>query len=122
MLMDDGVYNGKKFLKKETIAYFNTAHYKDQDNRRGLGFDKPAEIDDKTGKRGPGPSSRFSSDWCFGHTGFTGTCVWADPETKLIYVFLSNRTYPAAYGKNILAQENTRTDIHTIAYRALIKD
>ena len=122
MLMDDGVYNGKQFLKKETIAYFNTAHYKDQDNRRGLGFDKPAEIDDETGKRGPGPSSKFSSDWCFGHTGFTGTCVWADPETKLIYVFLSNRTYPNAYGKNILAHENTRTDIHSIAYRALIKD
>jgi beta-N-acetylhexosaminidase len=119
MLIDDGFYNGKSFLKEETISYFNTAHYKEKDNRRGLGFDKPAEIDEKTGERGAGPSSKLANDFCFGHTGFTGTCVWADPETKLIYVFLSNRTFPNAYSKNILAQENIRTDIHTITYKAI---
>ena len=121
MLLNGGSYNGQQFLKEETIAYFNTAHYADQDNRRGLGFDKPVWIDDKTGKRDGGPTSGMVSDQCFGHTGFTGTSVWADPENQLIYVFLSNRTYPDAYGSNILAKQNIRTDIQTLAYRAVKK-
>jgi beta-N-acetylhexosaminidase len=120
MLMDGGLYNGKRYLKEETITYFNTMHYKNKNNRRGLGFDKPVIADEKTGKRSGGPTCDAVSGLCFGHTGFTGTCVWADPKDKLVYVFLSNRTYPSA-AVNVLAKENIRTDIQAVIYRSLIK-
>jgi len=120
MLMDGGVYNGKRYLKEETVTYFNTVHFKSNDNRRALGFDKPALVNDKTGNRGGGPTYEKVSPLCFGHTGFTGTCVWADPEDKLVYVFLSNRTYPSA-AVNVLAKENIRTDIQGVIYRSLVK-
>lgn len=116
MLLNGGFYNGKQFLQESTISYFNTLYY--EDNRRGLGFDKPVLVDEKTGKRKGGPTYEFVSDACFGHTGFTGTCVWADPEYDLIYVFLSNRTYPFATS-NILAKENIRTDIQGVIYRSM---
>ncbi|MCD8519202.1 MAG: beta-lactamase family protein [Flavobacterium sp.] len=102
-------------MQPETIDYFNTLYYKG--NRRALGFDKPTEINTKTGKRSGGPTYEGVSELCFGHTGFTGTCVWADPEYNLVYVFLSNRTYPYATS-NKLASENIRTDIQGVIYRA----
>lgn len=120
MLMDGGIYAGKRYLKEETVTYFNTVHYKNQDNRRGLGFDKPVLVNSKTGLRKGGPTSEQVSPLCFGHTGFTGTCVWADPKDKLVYIFLSNRTYPSA-AVNVLANENIRTDIQAVIYRSLLK-
>ena len=120
MLMDGGIYNGKRYFKEETVTYFNTVHFKNNDNRRALGFDKPVFVNEKTGNRGSGPTSAQVSPLCFGHTGFTGTCVWADPKDKLVYVFLSNRTYPSA-AVNVLANENIRTDIQAVIYRSLVK-
>ena len=120
MLMDGGIYNGKRYLTQETINFFNTVHYKNNDNRRGLGFDKPVLVDERTGKRKGGPTYEKVSPLCFGHTGFTGTCVWADPKDKLVYVFLSNRTYPYA-NVNVLANENIRTDIQGVIYRSIQK-
>ncbi|MCP6768657.1 serine hydrolase, partial [Klebsiella pneumoniae] len=81
--------NGQRFLHPETIKYF-TAYHSDV-SRRGLGFDKP-EKDNATRKE-PYPSALASSE-TFGHTGFTGTCVWVDPKNDLVYIFLSNRVYP----------------------------
>jgi CubicO group peptidase (beta-lactamase class C family) len=120
MLMDGGTYDGKRYLKEETVLYFNTLHFENRDNRRGLGFDKPTILNEKTGERSAGPTYEKVSPLCFGHTGFTGTCVWADPKEKLVYVFLSNRTFPSAT-VNILANENIRTDIQAVIYRSLIK-
>lgn len=118
MLLNKGFYNGKQLLKAETIEYFNTQHYSEKDNRRALGFDKPV-IRDKNGAIKGGPTCSEVSDACFGHTGFTGTCVWADPEYNLVYVFLSNRTYPYA-NENTLAKENIRTDIQGVIYRSIL--
>ena len=56
----------------------------------------------------------------FGHTGFTGTMAWADPESEIVYVFLSNRTFPND-AKNILSKENIREDIQKIIYEAIKK-
>jgi beta-N-acetylhexosaminidase len=89
MLMNGGDFNGKQLLKKETIDLFNQYHAKN--SRRGYGFDKP-EKDNLTRKE-PYPSLAASPK-TFGHTGFTGTCAWADPSSGLIFVFLSNRIYP----------------------------
>lgn len=89
MLLNGGIFNGERFLKEETIKKFTD--YNAKDSRRGLGFDKP-EKDNATRKE-PYPSE-LASPQTFGHTGFTGTCVWVDPKYNLVYVFLSNRVNP----------------------------
>ncbi|HEY6504277.1 MAG TPA: glycoside hydrolase family 3 N-terminal domain-containing protein [Chitinophagaceae bacterium] len=89
MLLNGGTFNGERYLKPETIKYF-TAYHSDV-SRRGFGFDKP-EKDNATRKE-PYPSEKVSSQ-AFGHTGFTGTCVWVDPKYDLVYIFLSNRVFP----------------------------
>lgn len=110
MLMDGGVYAGKRYLSKETINLYNTRHF--PGNRRGLGFDKPAF------KKNTGSSCPEASFASFGHTGFTGTMCWADPETGIVYVFLSNRVNPDAENKKLLSLD-IRTKIQKEAYRVL---
>jgi CubicO group peptidase (beta-lactamase class C family) len=96
MLLNGGNFNGKQFLKKETIDFF-TAYHSDS-SRRGLGFDKP-EKDNATRKE-PYPCLSASPQ-TFGHTGFTGTCVWVDPKYRLIFIFLSNRVNPTSENPKI---------------------
>ncbi|RYY90927.1 MAG: serine hydrolase [Chitinophagaceae bacterium] len=114
MLVDGGVYNGKRYLKAETVALFTG--YGSAGSRRGLGFDKP-ERDNNTRKE-PYPGA-FVSPETFGHTGFTGTAVWADPKTKLVYVFLSNRVN--AGRNNLLASLDIREKVLDAIYKALQK-
>ncbi|HEY4062504.1 MAG TPA: glycoside hydrolase family 3 N-terminal domain-containing protein [Puia sp.] len=89
MLLNGGTMNGHSFLKKSTIDFF-TAYHSDI-SRRGLGFDKPEK--DNATRREPYPCLS-ASPLTFGHTGFTGTCVWVDPKYDLIFIFLSNRVNP----------------------------
>ncbi len=110
MLLNKGVYGGQEFFKASTVDRF-TAKY-NTISRRGLGFDKP----DMNSKNTPTCSS--ASALTFGHTGFTGTATWADPETGLIYVFLSNRIHPNADNKK-LVEMNVRTDIQQVIYDAM---
>ena len=113
MLLNDGVYGGVRFLQPGTIRQFTT-RAPDQD-RRGWGFD----MKDKNG-----PNTHVSpqvSDRAFGHLGFTGTCVWADPEHDLIYIFLSNRTWPSMT-PNRLQEGRYRQQIQSIIYRSFIKN
>ena len=91
MMLNGGTYGGEKLLEKSTIDYFNTSPLITSGNRRGIGFDKPEMNPLKTG-----PTCYCVSAKSFGHTGFTGTYAWADPETGLLYIFLSNRVYPSA--------------------------
>lgn len=114
MLLDGGVYDGKRYLKAETIALFNTRHYSAQGCRRGLGFDKPL-ISGHGGSACP-----EASPVSYGHTGFTGTMVWVDPDCGMIYIFLSNRVHPNAT-PNKLANMNIRTKIQSELYKA-VKD
>jgi beta-N-acetylhexosaminidase len=101
MLLNDGEFNNQVFLKKQTIQYFTKYHSKD--SRRGLGFDKPEK--DNASRKDPYPSA-FASKNAFGHTGFTGTCAWADPKAGLVFVFLSNRVNPDV--NNIFSKMNIR--------------
>jgi beta-N-acetylhexosaminidase len=113
MLLNGGELNGERYLKPETIQLFTA--YNSKISRRGLGFDKP-EKDNKI-RREPYPSS-LASPQTFGHTGFTGTCVWVDPATDLVYIFLSNRVYPTR-NNNKLGQMLIRGKIQDALYRAL---
>ena len=113
MLLNGGSFNGERFLKEETIKDF-TAYHSDI-SRRGLGFDKP-EKDNSTRKE-PYPSL-LASPQTFGHTGFTGTCVWVDPKADLVYVFLSNRVYNTR-ANNLLGLMNIRGKVQDAIYKAL---
>ncbi|MGZ3948230.1 MAG: glycoside hydrolase family 3 N-terminal domain-containing protein [Flavisolibacter sp.] len=116
MLLNGGELNGQKFLKKSTIDLFNEYH--SDISRRGYGFDKP-EKDNATRKE-PYPSALASAE-SFGHTGFTGTCVWVDPKANLVYVFLSNRVFEGRE-TNMLSKLNIRGKIQDAIYRALDKE
>ena len=111
MLMQNGVYGGEKYLNYSTISDFTKCHFCDDDNRRGLGFDKAA-LEDQEG--GPACDCNPSKS-AFGHSGFTGTLVWADPQEEFVYVFLSNRIHPTSDNKKIL-DLNTRTEIMNVFY------
>jgi len=112
MLMNGGMMGGHQYIKKETIEYF-TAYHSDI-SRRGLGFDKPEK--DNTTRREPYPCAD-ASPLTFGHTGFTGTCVWADPAKKIVFIFLSNRVNPQESSR--LSSLNVRGNIMEDIYQAL---
>ena len=115
MLLNGGELNGVRLLKKETVDKFTA--YNSKVSRRGLGFDKP-EKDNATRKE-PYPSASVSPE-TFGHTGFTGTCVWVDPKYKLVYIFLSNRVTPTR-NNNKLSQLNVRPTIQEAIYQAIMQ-
>jgi beta-glucosidase-like glycosyl hydrolase/CubicO group peptidase (beta-lactamase class C family) len=114
MLLNGGSFNNQTLLKKETIDLFTS--YQSEASRRGYGFDKP-EKDNATRKE-PYPCLSASPK-TFGHTGFTGTCVWIDPQYDLIYIFLSNRVNPWGGENNKLSKMNIRTKIQEALYEAL---
>lgn len=113
MLLNGGVWNGRRYFEEKTIALFTDYHSKI--SRRGYGFDKPEKDNEKRPE--PYPSAKASPK-TFGHTGFTGTCVWVDPETKIVYVFLSNRVYPTRNNPRLM-QMNVRPKIQDAIYSAL---
>ncbi len=113
MLLNGGEWNGRRYISSSVIVQFNTRYYADRGNRRALGFDKPMFK--------PSPSGQTAvevSQSSFGHTGFTGTMVWVDPEYNLVYVFLSNRVHPSAT-PNKLAKMNIRTDVQSLIYKSI---
>ena len=112
MLLDEGKFEGKQLLKPETIQYFTTAPFTDNNNRRGLGFDKLP-----LGKKGPATASKSASMKSYGHTGFTGTFFWNDPENHLLIVFLSNRVHPSSECKQLM-NLSIRTQLHEVLYQA----
>jgi CubicO group peptidase (beta-lactamase class C family) len=114
MLLNGGQWEGKKYFDANTVN--NYTAYNSSNSRRGLGFDKP-EKDNKILKE-PYPSASVSPR-TFGHTGFTGTCVWADPEHQLLYIFLSNRVYPTRDNK-AFSSLNLRPKIQEVIYSALL--
>ena len=113
MFMQGGLYGGRNFFSPSTVDHFNTRHYKSEKNRRGIGFDKQQFED-------PGPTCLCASEQSFGHSGFTGTFAWADPASDLVYVFLSNRTYPTMENTKMV-DTNLRSEIQRVIYKAIIQ-
>ncbi len=110
MWLQKGSYGGLQYFKPETFDLFTTKQY--EGSRRGLGWDKsmPSEP--------AGPTSIHSSSKTFGHTGFTGTCIWIDPEFNLVYIFLANRVYPEMTNNKIL-NANIRPRIQDVLYQSI---
>lgn len=114
MLLNGGTYDGKRYLQKSTIEEFTKCQYCGEDNRRGMGFDKPLiEYDEVKSSVAKGASPES-----FGHTGYTGTLVWADPKNDLLFIFLSNRVHPTRNNSKIY-QLNVRPRIHNLIYELL---
>lgn len=111
MNLNGGAYDDRQFFSKETLDYFTKNQSKI--SHRGLGWNKPSGP-------GDGTVSQYASEQTYGHTGFTGTCVWVDPEEELIFVFLSNRVYPSASNQKLI-RNKTRQKIHDVAYKAIIR-
>ena len=109
MLLQEGQYGGTKYFKPATVRLFTARQF--ASSRRGLGWDKPVHGEWNS------PTSRYASPATFGHTGFTGTCMWVDPEFDLVYIFLSNRVFPDRSDK--LIQTNIRSRIQDVIYEAI---
>jgi CubicO group peptidase (beta-lactamase class C family) len=111
MFLNNGMYGGERYIKEQVIEEYTDCQFC-ATSRRGAGFDKPMR-----NKKG-GPSSNKVSLKSFGHSGFTGTLAWADPEYKVNYIFLSNRVYPDAENWKIVKM-SIRTEIQDVIYNAL---
>ena len=108
MLLQEGRYGGVQYYKPETVRLFTQKQF--HSSRRGLGWDKP------TGDW-KGSTGIYASPKTFGHTGYTGTCVWVDPEFNLVYIFLSNRVHPVVTNK--LLSANIRSRIQDVIYQSI---
>ncbi|SFT14052.1 beta-glucosidase [Zhouia amylolytica] len=113
MYLQNGYYGGDNYFQPTTIDRFNTCYFCPEDVRRGVGFDKP-----QLGESGP--TCGCVSMTSFGHSGFTGTYAWADPDQELVYVFLSNRTYPTMENRKLIT-EGVRTTIQEYIYEAIVE-
>jgi len=115
MFLNGGEYGGEQYFQKETIDLFTKSPNIISENRRALGFDKPQMDYTKDG-----PTCKCVSAESYGHSGFTGTIVWADPYQQIVYIFLSNRVHPDQ-DNNKLLKMNVRTDIQQAIYDAIIR-
>lgn len=111
MYLWKGFYGGKRYFNPDILDLFNTCYYCNKNVRRGVGFDKP-----QLGTSGPTCGCVSMSS--FGHSGFTGTFAWADPEQEIVYIFLSNRTFPDAENRKLI-KSDLRSKIQEAIYEAI---
>lgn len=112
MYLQMGYYGGRRYLMPQTVTLFSARQ--ERNNRRGLGWDKPPKGDLYS------YISRYASPLSYGHSGFTGTVVWADPTYNLLIVFLSNRVHPTADNKKLIT-EHIRRRVSDVVYRSLME-
>ena len=112
LMLNEGEYGGERLLSSETVRLFTMT--KSGKSRRGLGFDKP-----DLARPQYSPAAENVPASLFGHTGFTGTMFWADPDNDLIYIFLTNRVYPNRWNKK-LSRDNYRTRIQEVIYESFL--
>ncbi|HLT81137.1 MAG TPA: serine hydrolase [Cyclobacteriaceae bacterium] len=110
MLLQEGYYGGIRYYRPETVRLFTQKQF--DTSRRGLGWDKGAQSEWNS------PTSLYASPATFGHTGFTGTCMWVDPEFDLVYIFLSNRVHPKMTNNKLLSL-NIRSRIQDVIYESI---
>ena len=110
MLLQEGYYGGYQYYKPETVRLFTRKQF--ETSKRGLGWDRPVQSDNT------GVTSMYASQRTFGHTGFTGTCIWMDPEFNVVYIFLSNRVHPDMTNNKLL-NANIRSRIQDVVYQSI---
>lgn len=118
MYLQMGEFGGRRFISDSTMHEFTRCQFPENGNRRGLGFDKP-KIKNATLTTERVYPAQSASPSSFGHSGYTGTFFWADPDTGLLYIFFSNRVYPTRYNSKIY-DLNIRTSIHQVIYDAVV--
>lgn len=111
MYLWKGFYGGERYFNPDVFDKFNTCYYCKKNVRRGVGFDKP-----QLGT--VGPTCGCVSMASFGHSGFTGTFAWADPDKEIVYIFLSNRTFPDAENRKLI-RSDLRSKIQEAIYAAI---
>jgi len=114
-----GEYGGEKLIGRDVLEEYTRVQFPENENRRGIGFDKPL-LDNSELTQEESYPTLGASPSSFGHSGYTGTFVWIDPEYEVTYVFLSNRVYPTRYN-NLLSDLNIRTEILQAIYDSIIK-
>ncbi len=119
MYLQMGAFGGKQYISDTTMKEFTKCQYPDNDNRRGLGFDKPLLGNDTLPEAKAYPA-KSASPGSFGHSGFTGTFMWIDPKVNLVYIFFSNRVYPTR-ADHMIYKLNIRTSIQQALYDAIKK-
>ncbi|MDA3880038.1 MAG: serine hydrolase [Prolixibacteraceae bacterium] len=112
--LQKGNYGDFRFLEQSTVNKFTTIQYPKNENRRGLGFDKPY-IDNASKKLEDAYPAIAVSDESFGHSGFTGTFAWADPENEMLFIFMSNRVYPSRTNTKLFSK-NFRPELQQAIY------
>lgn len=119
MYLQMGTYGGKQYVREATLKEFTRVQFPQNNNRRGLIFDKPS-LNIKSLKSADAYPCPEVSPESFGHSGYTGTFVWMDPECGLVYIFLSNRVYPTR-NNNLISDLNVRTEILSAIYKNMMK-
>jgi len=114
MLLNGGKYGGREYIKASTLQLFTG--YNSNVSRRGLGFDKPEK---DNAQRGEGYPCKSASPLTYGHTGFTGTCIWVDPQSQLVFILLSNRVCPAGGDNKKMITQRVRENIMEVLYEAM---
>jgi len=119
MYLQMGTYGGKQYVRESTMKEFTQAQFPQTGNRRGVIFDKPALNNSSLKAADTYPCPEVSQE-SFGHFGYTGTFVWMDPKSQLLYIFLSNRVYPTR-NNGLISDLNVRTDILSTIYKNIRK-
>ncbi len=115
MFLNGGSYGDRRYIQESTLALYTSCYNCEEENHRGFGFNKPVYWEEDAG-----PACNSASPSSFGHSGFTGTLAWADPEYELVYIFLSNRVHPNM-ANNLLTDMNVRTEVQQVVYNALME-
>lgn len=113
LYLNEGKYGGQQFIAPDAIKEFTRCQYCEEDNHRGLGFDKPQPFNKEKQY-----TADSASPQSFGHSGYTGTFAWVDPQEELIVVFFSNRVYPSRDNRK-LYELNIRKALHQAVYDAI---
>jgi CubicO group peptidase (beta-lactamase class C family) len=114
MYLNMGEYGGYQYISSQTLKLFTACHYCNEEDRRGLAFDKPPIKNKELGM----PAIDAGED-SFGHSGYTGTFTWADPDSGILFVFFSNRVYPTR-NNNKIAELSIRPKMHQSIYDAIM--
>ncbi|MDW3192173.1 MAG: serine hydrolase [Cytophagales bacterium] len=114
MFLNRGTYGSEVYLKQQTVDLFTTVQYPNNQNRRGLGFDMPTLSNESDRSN----VSEWASPRSYGHSGYTGPLVWADPDHDLVFVFLCNRVYPTR-NQRMIYELAIRPTIQSIVYEMI---
>jgi len=115
MYLQMGTYGGKQYVSEATMKEFTRAQFPQNNNRRGLIFDKPSLNNKSLSPDKTYPCPEVSAE-SFGHFGYTGTFVWMDPKNNLLYIFLTNRVFPTR-NNSLISDFNIRTEILSLIYK-----